>query len=42
MYEAKANFSKAKYLHIINQLKLKKVTGALSAKDIELVNNWLD
>ncbi|MDO6461209.1 TolC family outer membrane protein [Granulosicoccaceae sp. 1_MG-2023] len=40
-YEARANYSAARYNYIINTLGLKQAAGILSPADVEAVNNWL-
>lgn len=40
-YQARANYSSARYNYITNSLGLKQAAGILSPADIEAVNNWL-
>ncbi len=42
LYNAKKNLSRARYDYVLNILRLKAATGALSEADIEQVNNWLN
>ena len=40
-YQARANYSSARYNYIINSLGLKQAAGILAPVDLEAVNNWL-
>ena len=40
-FEARRNYSKAKYDYILNTLKLKQAAGTLSPGDLQQVNAWL-
>ena len=41
-FNAKKNYSKAKYEYLISKLKLKKSIGTLSIDDLKVVNSWLN
>jgi outer membrane protein len=42
LYNAKKNLSRARYDYVLNMLRLKAATGALSEADVAQVNNWLN
>ncbi len=42
LYNAKKNLSRARYDYVLNILRLKGATGALSEADIAQVNTWLN
>lgn len=41
LFSARRNFSQAKYDYITDTLRLKRAAGALSLRDIEGINDWL-
>ncbi len=41
-FNAKKNYSKAKYEYLISKLKLKKSIGTLSIDDLKVINSWLN
>ena len=42
LFNARKNYSKAKYEYLISKLKLKKSIGTLSFNDLKVVNSWLN
>ena len=41
LFQAKRNYSNARYDYILSMMRLKQVAGQLSPKDIFELNNWL-
>ena len=41
LYQAKRDFSRARYDYIVETLRLKKATGSLQPDDLATVNSWL-
>jgi outer membrane protein len=41
LYQAKRDFSRARYDYIVETLRLKKASGSLQPDDLEAVNSWL-
>jgi outer membrane protein len=41
LFQAKRNFSNARYDYILSMMRLKQVAGQLSPEDILEINNWL-
>ncbi len=41
-FEARRNYSQAKYDYILNSLKLKQAAGTLSPEDLQQINLWLN
>ena len=41
LFQAKRNYSNAKYDYILSMMRLKQVAGQLSPKDIFELNSWL-
>jgi outer membrane protein len=42
LFQAKRNFSNARYDYILSMMRLKQVAGQLSPEDVFELNNWLD
>ncbi len=40
-YRAKFNYAQARYLYLVDQLKLKRATGSLQLADVEKINGFL-
>jgi outer membrane protein len=42
LFQAKRNFSNARYDYILSMMRLKQVAGQLSPEDIFEINGWLN
>lgn len=42
LFQAKRNYSNAKYDYILSMMRLKQVAGQLSPEDVYVLNNWLN
>jgi outer membrane protein len=42
LFQAKRNFSNARYDYILSMMRLKQVAGQLSPEDVYKLNNWLN
>ena len=42
VYQARRNYSNARYDYILSMMRLKEVAGQLSPEDVYQLNAWLD
>lgn len=42
LFLSKRDYAQSRYSYLLNLLKLKEATGALSIKDLEQINDWLE
>jgi outer membrane protein len=42
VFNARRNYAQARYVYILNQLRLEQAAGTLDIEDLERVNGWLE